>query len=222
MKNGAVRFQSTTPAPPTIPAGITTTPIETTLDNNFTTVLDIPERIGYLKELGLDYGWGPTAVVEWLLEHVHVLAGTPWWASIGLTALAVRLILLKPYMDAADVGARMASIKHITAPITAQMQEASRVGNTAETFAKRAELSLVHKRAGIKIWKSFVPMLQMFVGYGTFVLLRGMAKLPVPGLETGGAAWFTDLTVPDPYLVLPLATAGILHYVLRVMFACKY
>ena len=171
--------------------------------------------------MGLEFGWGPTAAMEWLLEHIHVLAGTPWWASIGLTAIAVRLILLKPYMDAADVGARMASIKHITAPITQQMQEASRVGNTAETFAKRAELQLIHKRAGIKLWKSFVPMLQVFVGFGTFRLLRAMSNLPVPGLETGGIAWFQDLTVHDPYLILPLATAGILHYVLRVGYTSK-
>ena len=64
-----------------------------------------------------------------------------------------------------------------------------------------------------------MPALQMFAGYGTFVLLRGMAKLPVPGLETGGLLWFHNLALPDPYFLLPLGTAGVLHWVLRVCLA---
>jgi YidC/Oxa1 family membrane protein insertase len=221
LANGAfIRFQSTTPAPAAPVEAVsnssfTTTPLDS-FDINTTSVLDIPERIGYLKELGLDYGWGPTAIMEWILEHIHVLAGTPWWASIGLTAIAVRVLMFKPYMDAADVGARMQSIKHITAPITQALQESQRAGDVAGVFAKRAELKMVHQRAGINFFKSLVPMFQVFAGYGSFVLLRGMANLPVPGLETGGVLWFQNLTIPDPYILLPLGTAAILHYVLRV------
>ncbi|KAK8067342.1 YidC/Oxa1 family membrane protein insertase [Apiospora hydei] len=40
-----------------------------------------------------------------------------------------------------------------------------------------------------------------------FRLLRAMGALPVPSLETGGVAWFTDLSVYDPTYMLPLATA---------------
>ena len=80
----------------------------------------------------------------------------------------------------------------------------------------RQEMQMINKRAGIKLWKSFVPAIQMFTGYGTFMILRGMARLPVPGLEHGGVLWFHNLAVPDPFFILPLATAGILHWVLRV------
>lgn len=45
----------------------------------------------------------------------------------------------------------------------------------------------------------------------TFLAIRGMAKLPVESMSTGGALWFTDLTVVDPFFILPvLATASIL------------
>lgn len=66
------------------------------------------------------------------------------------------------------------------------------------------------------MWKSLVPMTQMVAGYGTFVLLRAMGKLPVPGLETGGALWFHNLTIPDPFFIMPAATAFVLHMVLKV------
>jgi YidC/Oxa1 family membrane protein insertase len=154
--------------------------------------------------------------MEWLLEHIHIFAGTPWWVSIGLTAIIVRAILFKPYVDAADNASKMQAIKHITQPIQQKMSALMKAGDQAGAMQARQEMLMINKRAGIKIWKSFVPAIQMFAGYGTFVLLRGMAKLPVPGLETGGILWFHNLAVPDPLYVLPLATAGVMHWVLRV------
>lgn len=127
--------------------------------------------------------------------------------------------MFKPYMDAADNAARLAHCAPITKPMTEKMSELTRQGDTPGAMALRAEVQKIHKRAGIVMWKSFVPMLQMFAGYGTFVLLRGMGRLPVPGLETGGTLWFQNLALPDPYFLLPLATAGVLHWVLRV---CDY
>lgn len=192
------------------------TSIDSAIDLS-TNIHDVPEHIGYLKSLdGLDFGWGPTAGVEWALEHIHVLLGTPWWASIAITAIAFRVILLKPYMDAADNAAKIAAVSPITKPLQAKMTELSRTKETTAMMTVRREIQTIHQRAGIKMWKSFVPMLQMFLGYGTFVLLRAMGKLPVPGLETGGLLWFQNLALPDPMFILPLATAGILHLVLRV------
>lgn len=178
----------------------------------------IPEQIGYLKAMGLDYGHGPTAMMEWILEHVHVLAGTPWWASIALTALLVRIACLYPNFMGTDNAAKMAIVAPLAKPLMEKMKESSRLGDTAETMKIRAELQMMNKRAGVKYWKALVPLIQAPIGFGTFFLLRGMANLPVPGLETGGLLWFSNLTIPDPYFILPLATAGVLHYVLRVSF----
>ncbi len=100
------------------------------------------------------------------------------------------------------------------------MMEAQRAGDTDAVMAARSELSLINKRAGVSLLKSFVPMVQVFAGYGTFVLLRAMSRLPVPGLETGGILWFHNLAIPDPLLILPIATAAVLHWVLRVRLHC--
>ncbi|KAL3423324.1 Mitochondrial inner membrane protein OXA1 [Phlyctema vagabunda] len=231
IRNGAaVRFASTTPvsttaAPATTSEAATeavassaTTPttFDQVIDLSTNGLLrDVPEHLGYLKSMGLDYGWGPTAFVEWTLEHVHVLAGTPWWASIILTAVLVRAALLKPYMDATDNASKLATIQHITKPISEKMQAASKAGDTTKTMALRRELQIVHKRAGIKMWKSLVPMSQAFIGFGTFKLMRAMGNLPVPGWETGGMLWFQNLTLPDPTYVLPVVTAGMLHILLK-------
>jgi YidC/Oxa1 family membrane protein insertase len=231
MRNGAsLRFQSTS-------SGVseTTNSITTNIDNTrwvqdstdlesldkaidlaSANLNNIPEQIGYLKAMGLDYGHGPTGLMEWILEHVHVLAGTPWWASIALTALLVRIACLYPNFLGTDNAAKMAIVAPLAKPLMEKMKESSRLGDTAETMKIRAELQMLNKRAGVKYWMALVPLIQAPIGFGTFFLLRGMSNLPVPGLEAGGLLWFSNLTIPDPFFILPLATAGILHFVLRV------
>ncbi|KAG4026676.1 hypothetical protein MFRU_038g00800 [Monilinia fructicola] len=222
----SIRFASTTPSavPPPVNSSIPSietptpefkpAPLEVTADIN-PDILSAPEHIGYLHSLGLDYGWGPTAVMEWMLEHIHVFAGTPWWVSIGLAAAAWRVLLFKPFLDAAENASRMAAIKQYTAPVQALMMEARKRGDSAEMMLHRAELQRIFKRAGISMWKSFMPAVQIFIGYGTWKLLRQMSEVPVPGLLDGGILWFYNLSIPDPYFILPLATSTILHFVLK-------
>ena len=230
IRNGAgVRFASTTPlttAAPIISTSSASSPpaqssnLVTSLDDvtdlSFDHLSSVPEHIGYLKSLGLDYGWGPTAMMEWTLEHIHVLAGTPWWISIVLTAIAARTVLLKAYLGASDTSAGLSAVKHITEPLTKQMREAQKNRDTEAMMMARQEISEINRKAGIKVYKAFVPMLQVFTGYGTWKLLRGMSLLPVPGFEDGGVLWFYNLAIPDPYFVLPLGTAALLHWTLRV------
>jgi YidC/Oxa1 family membrane protein insertase len=231
IRNGAsLRFQSTSSSVSGSTDSVTTNidhtrwaqesgnlePIDKAIDLTSVDLSTIPEQIGYLKAMGLDFGHGPTAMMEWIMEHVHVLAGTPWWASIAITALLVRVVLFYPNILGAENASKIAATQHITKPLMEKMKESSRLGDTAETMKIRAELSMINKRAGVKYSLMLVPFIQAPIGFGTFFLLRAMSKLPVPGLETGGLLWFSNLTIPDPFFILPFATAGMLHLLLRV------
>ena len=176
-----------------------------------------PETIGYLKDLGLDFGWGPTALVEYLLEHIHVYTATPWWASIVLTALVVRLALVKPYINAADMSARVAAVAEVEKPMRARMNAAKAARDSIRTGQALEEIRALRRQADIRAWKIGVPLLQIPIGYGMFRLLRRMAELPVPGLEDGGFLWMKDLTMSDPYYILP-ALAGLgIYYTVKVI-----
>ena len=228
LARAGLRFASSTPGtsqlsnPESFPLPtdkLTTIPLDDFLSTS--ELAAIPEQIGYLKILGLDYGWGPTAFIESLLEHIHIYTGTPWWASILLTAVAVRLALLKPYIAAADVSARLAAIQPVTTPIRNKMMAAQKAGDQQGMLLARQELIAIHKKANIQTYKAFVPLVQIFLGFGTFRLFRGMAALPVPGLETGGFLWLKDLTMSDPYFVLPVLTTGVFYMVMRVRPTAK-
>lgn len=174
------------------------------------------DHLGFLKEMGLDYGWGPTAFVENLLEHVHIYLATPWWASMGITMLIIRAALFKFYIEAADSSARRQHLAPLLAPIMEKVQ-AAKAEQDAQAL-KRAwnERNALQKSAGIVWWKSLVPLLQLPLGFGVFRLIRGMSSLPVPGFDTGGLLWISDLTQSDPYFVLPLATAAAYYFTFKV------
>jgi len=157
--------------------------------------------------------------VEWTLEHIHVLAGTPWWASITIAAVVFRIVQFYPTVLAADNGARMAAITPYTKPIQEKMKAAMASGDKNLAAQTQQELQRIYKKSGIKIWKSFTPLLGGLIGFGSWRILRGMSDLPVPGLETGGLLWFQNLAIPDPLFLLPLATSVIMHFVFKVSFS---
>ncbi|KAA8643073.1 hypothetical protein EYZ11_008886 [Aspergillus tanneri] len=199
--------QAADAAPPANASGIP--------DLSVTDINAIPENIGYLKELGLDYGWGPSSLVEFIIEHFHIWGGLPWWASIIGTGILIRLALLKPMLGAADTATRLNNIKPLLDPLRAKMGRLMQEGKREELVQTRAELSALQKAHGVKPYKAFLPMLQIPFGFGCYRVVKGMTSLPVPGLAMESVGWLKDLTIADPYFVLPACSALFLYLSLR-------
>ncbi|KAK4246708.1 60Kd inner membrane protein-domain-containing protein [Corynascus novoguineensis] len=211
--------QSTTATPTSTPdasnlSDLTGTPVNLTGSD----LLDIPEQIGFLKTLGLEYGWGPTSFMQTILEHVYVYTGLPWWASIAVVAVGIRLALLKPALDASENSIKYQELlkdpRYQAA--TEEMKRVLVTGNHLAGAQARAKITLMNKAAGYSLWKNFVPMIQLPIGIGMFRLIKGMSALPVPSFETGGLLWFTDLTASDPLFILPIATGIVVAMGLRI------
>lgn len=217
------RFASTDSTKPTPSAASTpSSSPELTPDSDFSpefsvfsdldgpSLFNIPEKVGYLKELGLDYGWGPTSMMEWSLEHMHFGLGLPWWASIVGLAVGLRVAMAYPALVAQDQSVKSRDMrkdplyKEVQAKLMVQMTQLGSGGARPEDVMQvRMQQKLLHERAGVQTWKMFLPMLQFPLVLGSIRLLRTMAALPVPGLDTAGTLWFTDLTMADPFMILP-------------------
>jgi YidC/Oxa1 family membrane protein insertase len=213
----AIRFNSTSSTP--TPAEFAPDPSPTGQLTDLPDMYDIttiPERIGYLKELGLDYGWGPASVMQYLIEHIHIYSGIPWWASIVAVGVMSRVVLFKAVLGASENAARMTHIRDKIDPLRKKMIELSREGNSQEAQIAKAQMAEINKKHGISVWKSMIPMLQIPLGFGCFRVVRGMASLPVPGVATETVAWLNDLTIPDPIYLLPAIAAGTLALTLKV------
>merc|ERR1719411_1022939 len=57
--------------------------------------------------------------------------------------------------------------------------------------------------------------MQLPIFMSMFLALRGMAKLPVLSMKTGGLFWFSNLTLTDPFYLLPILTSSSLFLQLK-------
>ena len=173
---------------------------------------------GNLKDLGLDYGWGPSAFYESLMEVIYINTEMGWAATIVASALALRVSLFFTFQRwASDSNAKMVAMKPILQPLQSQMEEAKRQGDEEKSQMLKLKQQGIMKDVGVDIWKQVgAGVAQGVFGYGAWRAIGGLSKLPAPGMSTDGWAWFTDLTVADPYYLLPVMTGGVLFVLMKV------
>ncbi|KAF3479494.1 inner membrane protein OXA1 [Arthroderma uncinatum] len=175
----------------------------------------IPKKIGYLKELGLDYGWGPSSMVEFLLENLHIMGGLPWWGASIAAAIIIRAALFKSILSASEVSSKLQVIKPLATPIRERMLKCARESDNVGALKAKQELAVLNEQHNVKPWKAFVPLLQVPFGFGCFRVLRGMSALPVPGLDNESFLWIPTVTMGDPYYILPIATSAMMYLALK-------
>lgn len=224
------RFASTESTTPTSPAAQPTPSPELSPETDFSSfsdfdapsLLNIPERVGYLANLGLDYGHGPTSLCQWTLEHLHFTAGLGWFGAIIGAALAIRVVMAYPALLAQLESTKSQEMRKD--PVYQDRQQKFMVAmanggkDPAEMMQLRMQLKYIQAQYGVKPSRMALPMLQLPLAYGMFKLTSGMSKLPVPGLENAGVLWFTDLTVPDPLYILPCIGSVIMYISIKVRY----
>lgn len=134
-----------------------------------------------------------------------------------MTSLLLRVVLLPLVIRGSDTSARLATIKPILEPVNQRMKAAKAARDTGEVREASREMKQIHRAANIKLWTVIISNIsQGLLGFGSFRLLKNMATLPVPGLDEGGLLWFKDLTLSDPYFVMPILTGLGLHLTFKV------
>jgi len=185
-----------------------------------TSAVDISTPVsywGHLKDMGLDYGWGPTAFFENIIELVHLNTSLGWAGTIAGSAVVLRVILFYFQRSGSDSMAKLAAMKPVLQPLMDQMESAKKAGNEEEVQRLKMQQQVIMKEVGVDMFRNLgTPVLQMVLGFGAFRCLRGMSTLPVPGMSTENLFWIHDLTVSDPTYLLPLATGGTMYVIMRV------
>lgn len=130
--------------------------------------------------------------------------------------IATRVVFFKAYLASADTSARIAVVKLHLKDTEARLQKAKQDRDTLKMMQATQEMRTAYQIAGIKMWKGLGPLMNIPFGYGMFRLTRNMCELPVPGMETGGILWFYDLTIADPYFILPVVTGAGTYFMFKV------
>lgn len=205
---GSVRFASTgstkpvlenIPEPPPVPdiPDVTEVAAQTLAANGEPT----------LASLGLA-GYSPVGLAQRALEFLHVTMDIPWWGSILIGTIVVRVAMFPLVV----ISQRNAAIMNNNLPeiqaLQLKMTRARQSGNQLESAGYAQEMVLFMKEKKLNPLKNMiVPLAQTPFFISFFMGLRGMANCPVDSLSYGGLWWFTDLTVPDQYFILPVITS---------------
>ncbi|KAM5379508.1 hypothetical protein ACJZ2D_004016 [Fusarium nematophilum] len=181
-------------------------------------ILNMPEGLGFLSAIGLDYGWGPTSVMQWVLEHVHVWSGLGWGGSIVATALLLRVVMFYPQVRSLRFNAAMQQMRKD--PRGQEAMELVKKGYSTgdrEMMQKGQYLNkMVREQYGAHNSGMLWAFLQIPFSFGLFRIINGMVHIPVPSLEDAGFLWFPDLTVSDPYFLLPALGTSLLFSAMMV------
>jgi YidC/Oxa1 family membrane protein insertase len=142
-----------------------------------------------------------------LIENIHLGAGIPYWGAIVATTVGLRLMLIYPAIKGVQNAARMGALRPIMHKMTEAMaanpnQDDSRVKTKHQADLK--QLFVTHKVDPLS--SLMLPIIQLPIFITLFMGLREIPNF-LPGVTTGGAFWFTDLSAADPYYIFPVLNA---------------
>jgi YidC/Oxa1 family membrane protein insertase len=79
-----------------------------------------------------------------------------------------------------------------------------------DSYEQQRALAELYRERGVNPLGGFLPLLvQMPIFVTMYHVIRDHNE-SLPSFAHGGVLWFTDLTAPDPYLALPILSAGLM------------
>ncbi|XP_076292060.1 OXA1L mitochondrial inner membrane protein [Lasioglossum baleicum] len=166
-----------------------------------------PNGEATLESIGLG-GYSPIGLVQKGLEAMHIYLDMPWWEAIVIGTLCIRIVLFPLVIQIQK------SVAHTQAHLPGmqkhqlRMTEARQSGDAFEAAKAANDLTKYLRKNKVNPLKTFGLSLAQFpVFISCFLGLRRMAVAPVESMKEGGLLWFPDLTVSDPYYLLPVITS---------------
>ncbi|MFP5383335.1 MAG: membrane protein insertase YidC [Gammaproteobacteria bacterium] len=157
----------------------------------------LQERLGELSpglELTVDYGWFwfIAQPLAWLLVEIHALVGN-WGVAIILLTLCIKILFFYP----SHISYRsMANMRRITPELTRIRDEYK---NDRQKQAQ--EMMSLYKREKVNPMGGCLPIL---VQMPVFIALYWVLMESVELRQAPFMLWIQDLSVMDPYFVLPI------------------
>src|SRR5215203_1851061 len=133
------------------------------------------------------------------LEFFHYSWGTPWWLSIVILTVLVRSLLFPLTIRQVKSMRAMQDLKPEMDRIRAKYKD--------NRQKQQEELMKLYQERKVNPFGSCLPLLvQMPIFIAMFYVIRGFANTHESFTE-GGILWFQDLSVQDPFYILPILSA---------------
>jgi len=152
------------------------------------------EKVAPGLDLVVDYGWLTViaAPLFWVLGAIHKLAGNWGWAIIGLT-----LLLKLAFFPLSAASYKSMAKMRVLTPKLVKLKET--YGDDKQRLNQ--EMMALYKREKVNPLGGCLPVL---VQIPVFIALYWVLLGTVEMRNAPWLGWITDLSVKDPYYVLPL------------------
>ena len=144
-----------------------------------------------------------------VLLYFHDNLGVPWWLSIAMLTVVVRSVLFPLTVKQVRSMRAMQDLKPEMDRIRAQYRD--------NRQKQQEEMMKLYQERKVNPLGGCLPILvQMPIFIGIFYVIRQFGGYTVgdktvpgtePSFQDGGILWFQNLSVADPYFVLPVLSA---------------
>jgi YidC/Oxa1 family membrane protein insertase len=146
--------------------------------------------------------FGPlTAFMSGVLETVHSL-GVPWWLSIVFLTVMVRSFLFPLTVRQVRNMRDMQSLRPEV--------EGIRIRYKDEPRKQQEAIMELYRERRVNPLAGFIPLLVQLPVFITMYHVVRDHEETFSSFASGGLLWFTNLTRPDAYFILPVLSATIL------------
>jgi YidC/Oxa1 family membrane protein insertase len=156
-----------------------------------------------LKEVcGIDFGWGTTSMIQWVIEHVHIYSGMTWSVSFVVSCLVARALIFPSAVKGQATAAKLKAIQPVLGPLQKEYKEATKSGDKVQIQVLGSQIRAIMRDSDVSMLAAFKPMLfQLPLTFGLFKLGRAMSALPVPALENETFLWLSNVALVDPWIL---------------------
>jgi membrane protein insertase Oxa1/YidC/SpoIIIJ len=176
-----------------------------------------------LTSLAGSFGPHPIMRLQSLFLNLHESfpflgnPGLPWYILIPTVTLLLRFMLFGFQVRAQANSARMALIQPQMLQGMEKLKAAKARGDFVGAQAAQLETQALMTKHNVNPIRNLVfPLAQATVFMTMFFALKGLANAGIPSLMTEGMGWVPDLTKPDPYWALPVASTALTLATLEV------
>jgi YidC/Oxa1 family membrane protein insertase len=144
-----------------------------------------------------------------VLLYFHDTLGAPWWLSIALLTVVVRTLLFPLTVKQVKNMRAMQDLRPEMERIRAQYRD--------NRQKQQEEMMKLYQERKVNPLGGCLPILvQMPIFIGIFYLIREFGGYTIgdrdvpgtqPTFQDGGILWFQNLSVADPYYILPVVSA---------------
>uniref|UniRef100_F6HU22 Membrane insertase YidC/Oxa/ALB C-terminal domain-containing protein n=2 Tax=Vitis vinifera TaxID=29760 RepID=F6HU22_VITVI len=141
-------------------------------------------------------------ILQHLIGGVHSYTGLSWAASIALTTLLIRGMTVPLLVNQLKSTSKLTLMRPHLEAIREEMQAKGMEPSAVAEGNKR--MQQIFKEYGVT---PFTPLKGLIIQGPVFVsFFLGISNMvqKVPSFKTGGALWFTDLTTPDSFYIMPI------------------